>query len=335
MRSCPPTSSATQSLLERIAFIQHTHYGGFWDFTSSSIPTDTAYTSQPLAVHTDTTYLSVPCGLQMFHLLSHTNGAGGESLFVDGYAAAAYLRERYPPYYACLSSVSVLFHASGNTEVGELENSAGGRLGNPVFGGADTYQFSYFRRLKSGRWAEKAQRRKLPVQIRWNNDDRDAQRWPSLRSMEEWHKAARAWSRILKMKEFEIKVKLKPGQPIIFDNWRYLHGRTGFSGERRICGGYSKLCHFDQFQFSLFTLCLDCLRFKHLIVELPNRRPPPRLARNIGICITRKQARKFLSLSQRFRLLTLKLNITFCGLLNMLTRYQIKSTWTTSLRVTA
>lgn len=255
MTNCPPTPSATQSLLERIAFIQHTHYGGFWEFTSSSTPTDTAYTNLPLAVHTDTTYLSNPCGLQMFHLLSHTKGTGGESLFVDGYPAAAYLRDRRPLLYNVLSRTKILSHASGNTEVGELDNAACDPLGSPVFGGGQFLSANNFEESGLGHKAEVPDPRKVRLQIRWNNDDRDAQTWGSLCSMEQWYKAAHEWSRILKMKQFVIKLKLSPGQPIIFDNWRYLHGRTRFSGDRRICGGYSKSCIFDLTQLSRFICC--------------------------------------------------------------------------------
>lgn len=27
----------------------------------------------------------------------------------------------------------------------------------------------------------------------------------------------------------------------VFDNWRVLHGRSAFTGKRRMCGGYSKI----------------------------------------------------------------------------------------------
>ena len=26
--------------------------------------------------------------------------------------------------------------------------------------------------------------------------------------------------------------------PVVFDNWRVLHGRKAFEGRRRVCGGY-------------------------------------------------------------------------------------------------
>ena len=56
--------------------------------------------------------------------------------------------------------------------------------------------------------------------------------------MELWYAAARKWTEILQMPEFEIRVQLVPGKPLIFDNWRMLHGRTAFTGNRRVCGGY-------------------------------------------------------------------------------------------------
>lgn len=28
---------------------------------------------------------------------------------------------------------------------------------------------------------------------------------------------------------------------LVFDNWRVMHGRSAFTGKRRMCGGYSEL----------------------------------------------------------------------------------------------
>lgn len=175
----------------------------------------------------------------MFHLLSHTDGTGGESLFVDGYAGAAYLRDHHPLAYAFLHRHKIVSHASGDVEVGELENTAVSSMGYATFAGG-LKRRSRYDQVALGRNLEFIDRRIVPTLIRWNNDDRDAQTWRSLNALERYYRAAREWDKILKMKQFEIKVQLKPGQPIIFDNWRYLHGRTGFSGKRRVCGGYSK-----------------------------------------------------------------------------------------------
>lgn len=123
MSGVPTTPEDTERLIQRIAFIRETHYGGFWDFTSDLSHGDTAYTNLALGAHTDTTYFTDPAGLQMFHLLSHTDSKkgnqstpakGGESLLVDGFFAAKILREVHPKAYKILSSVPVATHSAGD-----------------------------------------------------------------------------------------------------------------------------------------------------------------------------------------------------------------------------
>lgn len=50
---------------------------------------DTAYTSEFLEPHTDNTYFTEPAGIQALHMLSHTEGSGGESSLIDGFNAAS------------------------------------------------------------------------------------------------------------------------------------------------------------------------------------------------------------------------------------------------------
>ncbi|GME63998.1 26s protease regulatory subunit 6a [Neofusicoccum parvum] len=209
---CPATPEATQKLLERIAFIRHTHYGGFWDFTSDLASKDTAYTSIALEAHTDNTYFSDPAGLQMFHLLSHTDGEGGASLLVDGFKVAMELKKKDPGAYNTLASVSIHSHASGNDGIKIMPWK-----GDPVLNHVGN-------RL---------------AQIRWNNSDRASILTP-IRDAGAWYVAARdrAWSQLVKSAENEYWEQLKPGRPLIFDNWRVLHGRSAFTGKRRLCGGY-------------------------------------------------------------------------------------------------
>lgn len=224
----PATPEATEKLLNRIAFIRPTHYGCFWDFTSQPKPTDTAYTNLGLPNHTDSTYFTDPCGLQMFHVLRPATGGGGESTLVDGFAAAEYLYYSDSAAYHSLASTPIISHASGNDAVGSIDNTAASSLGYPVLS-HDPSTLSPLERPSP----------ESLTQIRWNNDDRHSRtKWPSRKAMDEWYDAARKWNEILTLPEFEIEVQLEPGTPVIFDNQRVLHGRRAFEGERRVCGGY-------------------------------------------------------------------------------------------------
>jgi trimethyllysine dioxygenase len=166
----------------------------------------------------------------MFHLLSHTDGSGGESTLVDGFAAATYLYETNPDFYKVLSTSKIASHASGNKNVGSIDNSTLSN-GFPIFQ----------HRTPSSHLAEQDSQINPDnlSQVRWNNDDRAAMtQWKDRKTMDLWYAAARQWTAILQMPEFEIKVQLEPGRPLIFDNWRMLHGRAAFTGKRRVCGGY-------------------------------------------------------------------------------------------------
>ncbi|KAI1864857.1 uncharacterized protein JN550_008677 [Neoarthrinium moseri] len=215
------TGEATEKLLEKIAFIRHTHYGGFYDFIPDLALADTAYTNLALAAHTDTTYFSDPAGLQAFHLLSHTDDTvkdgkislGGQSLLVDGFYAASILRDEDPKAFEILSRVKLPWHASGNEGI----TIAPDKL-YPVL--------------------EVDEKTGALHRVRWNNDDRGVVPFDSEYSPQEWYDAARKWDAILRRKSVEYWFQLTPGSLLVFDNWRVLHGRSAFTGVRRMCGGY-------------------------------------------------------------------------------------------------
>jgi trimethyllysine dioxygenase len=167
----------------------------------------------------------------MFHLLSHT-GRGGKSLLVDGFAAAKILQREAPGSYDVLAQRKIRSHASGNEGVSIQPFTA-----YPVFNHTSESGGLY--------------------QIRWNNSDRATMdNWHNNRLLEQWYEAAWKWSEILRRPDVEYWEQLRPGRPLsmfyllqlasankflVFDNWRVLHGRSAFTGKRRICGGYGTL----------------------------------------------------------------------------------------------
>lgn len=204
--------ATTEKVLRRIAFIRETHYGGFYDFTADLASADTAYTNIALEAHTDNTYFSDPAGLQAFHLISHTDGEGGASLLVDGFRAALQLLKQDYHAYRTLSEVNVYSHASGNDGI-----SIQPYRGFPVF--------------------EHDPATRHLLRVRWNSADR-AGIAVSPEHSKRWYKAAAKFNDILKSQESEYWAQLTPGKILIFDNWRVLHGRSAFTGKRRICGAY-------------------------------------------------------------------------------------------------
>ncbi|KAI5291025.1 hypothetical protein KEM54_006617, partial [Ascosphaera aggregata] len=190
VKGTPPTPEATEKLLRRIAFIRETHYGGFWDFTADLAKKDMAYTTLPIGAHTDTTYFTDPARLQMFHLLSHTDGSGGKSLLIDGFEAAKRLIHEDIGSYRILTSVQTVAHASGNEDV--MIQPA---IPYPVLNHNPVTDELY--------------------QVRWNNEDRASKNLYGMVTMNAWYVAAKKWSEIINRPEMQIWFQLEPGMPMI------------------------------------------------------------------------------------------------------------------------
>ncbi|KAM0786448.1 hypothetical protein ACM66B_001910 [Microbotryomycetes sp. NB124-2] len=217
----PPKPEATEQLIRRIAFIRETHYGGFWDFTADLKHGDLAYSDVLLQAHTDTTYFTDSCGLQMFHLLSPSSShKGGHNLLVDGFRAAQQLHQQRPDVYELLSTLPVPAHASGT--------------------GTDSIPSGVFMRPLSGMPALNHDEHGRLVQVRWNGDDRGVvgrgSQWQN--KMDEWYEALHVWESILRSDESALWQQMQMGTAVIFDNHRVLHGRSSFTGLRRLCGAY-------------------------------------------------------------------------------------------------
>ena len=194
---CPVDPIATKDLLNRISYVRHTHYGGFYDFTSDLALKDTAYTAVALEPHTDTTYFTDPAGLQMFHLLSHTGGEGGDSVLVDGFRAARQLLERSPEDYVVMSNFKVPYHASGNEGM-SITSSIG--------------RSSVLRNTPQSTSKSNTGSKRLPYQIRWNDSDRAAM--PTRPSPLPWYRAVKLWRDILRDPNIEYRFQLQPGKAL-------------------------------------------------------------------------------------------------------------------------
>lgn len=202
----PPSADATQRVVERIGYVRHTIFGGFWEFQPDLARDDTAYTSIELPHHTDGTYSHDAPGAQILHCLGH-EGEGGESTMVDGFAAADELLRTAPEHHDTLRRIEV----------------PGRYLGD----GAHLVARRPILRFEGDEL----------VQVSYNSTDRAPFLLPP-DDADRFYAAVAAFERLLADPSRRWERRLRPGEAMIFDNWRVLHGRRSFTGARRMCGAY-------------------------------------------------------------------------------------------------
>jgi trimethyllysine dioxygenase len=203
----PPTIEATQRLVRRVGYVRETIFGGFWDFQADLSKADTAYTNLELLPHTDGTYSHDAPGLQLLHCLAF-DGEGGLSTMVDGFRIAAELAVTEPELYEVLARVEV-----PGQYVGDGAHLMASR---PVF-----------RHDRTG----------ALVQVSFNNADRAPFLLPP-DEMERFYAALRAFESLANDHRLQWRRANPPGEAMLFDNWRVLHGRTAYTGHRHLCGAY-------------------------------------------------------------------------------------------------
>jgi len=208
VNNAPASPEATIKLMERVAYVRNSIFGGFsvWDNKLES-PDDTAFTSLAIEPHTDGTYVHDAPGLQTLHCLKK-DSVGGENQLVDGLAIAETIRAEYPDYFEILSSINIP-----------------GRYIK-----TDTY-------LEANRPLIRLNDQREVVQVSFNNHDRAPFRLDN-DLMSEFYEAYKVFHNLANDKSRQFQFMLEPGTVLTFDNWRVLHARSSLTGYRQLCGGY-------------------------------------------------------------------------------------------------
>jgi len=204
----PASSDTTQELMERMAYVRNSIFGGFsvWDNKLDN-PDDTAFTSLAIEPHTDGTYVHDAPGLQTLHCLQK-DSVGGESQLVDGLAIAEKMRVEYPDYFKILSSINI----------------PGRYIKDGIY-------------LEAKRPLIRVNDNNEVVQISFNNHDRAPFRLDN-DLMSQFYEAYKVFHNLANDKSRQFQFILEPGKVLTFDNWRVLHARSSLTGYRQLCGGY-------------------------------------------------------------------------------------------------
>jgi alpha-ketoglutarate-dependent taurine dioxygenase len=223
IEGCPASMEDTEAVCRRIGsgLLRGTLYGpGMWT-THLEPPekqdsiNDTAFTCEPLALHTDATYMESAPGVQCFHCLIADAAGGGLSVLADGFKAAQnYKRKRET------SKREVRWNPF--TELVPFHHS------DPVH-----------RLLARKRVLQLDDRDPDNDRISWNPLDIATFR-PTNGSLKDAVAELHALDVEINAPELQLWFPLQPGTVLVFDNHRVLHGRSGFTptSKRVLAGAY-------------------------------------------------------------------------------------------------
>lgn len=104
----PTEPGALAAIARRISFIRESNFGVLFNVQSKADADSNAYTAFNLPLHSDLPTRELQPGLQFLHCLVN-DAAGGESIFVDGFAIADALRREDPEAFRTLCEIPVEF----------------------------------------------------------------------------------------------------------------------------------------------------------------------------------------------------------------------------------
>lgn len=197
----------------KFGYLKETNFGKYFEVYSKPTANDLAYRNVRLGPHTDNPYRNPVPGIQLLHCLVNDT-TGGLSTLVDSLSVVERLREEDPAGYALLRDTPVRFQFIDQgtrlmTRRPMIQTDSDGR----------TLGVHYSPRLDS-----------LPLL----NEEKT----------KSFHRARRRLAELFNSSEFELRFRLEPGELMLFDNSRVLHGRTEFDpkeGHRHLQGCYIDL----------------------------------------------------------------------------------------------
>ena len=210
IKKVPTKDNYLVKFANSIGSVRRTNFGEHFNVKSIPNPNDLAYTSLPLAPHTDNPYRNpVPC-IQILHCIVN-EVKGGFSTLVDGYTVSEILKKENPEFYDILTKVKVRFKFIDKDVV--LED-----------------------------WSEliKLDENKNFKQVRFS-PRLDYVPMLDKEKLDLYYKARKKLSEMYNSEKYRIEFKLAPKDLMMMDNYRLLHGRTSYEvkeGNRFLQGCY-------------------------------------------------------------------------------------------------
>ena len=200
MSAVPAVEGGLLSAMMLVGRVLETNYGQVFDVRAVPQPENLAYSDRGLGLHTDNPYREPVPGFQALHTLLAAPD-GGDSLLADGFALAEHLREIDPESYErlCRTPVPFFYRAQGAELYAErplIQRDVAGQV----------------------------------VAVHYNSRS-IAPLALEPQACRAFYAAYRRFAQLLREPRFQAVLRLAPGELMVFDNHRILHGRTGFASQ--------------------------------------------------------------------------------------------------------
>mgnify|MGYP000324240942 FL=1 len=223
MHGGPAMPGEIANVVQKIANLRATNYEPVYDVQSKPDPNSIAYTAVELKPHNDLTNRFASGVIQFLYCIEST-ATGGDSILVDGFSAAHEFRRRDADGFSLLTSTPLDFRFQDQTT--DIQNKA------PIIAldlEGNIFQIRYNHALLG------------PLDV-------------ASELVEPIYAAYRTFTHIVRDPDFQLNLRLDPGDMMAFNNLRVMHGRSSFnpqSGRRHLQGCYIDI---EDFQSRLNVL---------------------------------------------------------------------------------
>ena len=205
-----PVTGTLEAVANRIGVIRASNFGFLFHVETKPNPDSTAYTSAALTGHTDLASRELQPGLQFLMCLENTC-PDGASTMVDGFAVAEAMRAEDPASFDAMTTLPWVFS--------NRHRDSDYRFSGPI--------------IELNRQGQVVETRCTSFLRAFPDmDQRDQPRA---------YAALRRYMAMVRSERFLCRTLFRPGDLVLFDNRRILHGRDSFDpqgGVRRLEGCY-------------------------------------------------------------------------------------------------
>lgn len=268
VKNVPEEVDSVERIGRRIGPLMNTLYGMTWDVRSVPNPTNIAYTHQELGLHQDLLYFDSPPALQLLHCMKNS-ATGGESIFADAVRAAHLLRDTENELFRAVRTFPVSYQyrrkvaqpkkkqtkegLEEGMDIVDIKQTKEGwkeriavvdiehyhRIRPLIEIAQHPLDHPVIPRITSLNWSPPFQ---APYEYSFGRQTELTERFES------YLKAIQILNRTLNDPASIFELRLEPGQCVIMNNRRIVHGRKAFDvehGERWLRGAYLGVDAFD------------------------------------------------------------------------------------------